>query len=98
MSTLPLIAMDFTVMTLRRIYLHRRRCTSRAAAVQEQSQAERTSLVPSTLRELALESDADRLARQQSPSVLRREERRKRQRSLEDIGAPPFHAVLEVRW
>ncbi len=69
------------------------------AAVEERTQQERTSLIPETLRELAEDREQQALVQrlqQEGQASLSREERRKRQRSLDSIGAPPFQSVLKV--
>ncbi|EIE21430.1 Fe-S oxidoreductase [Coccomyxa subellipsoidea C-169] len=68
------------------------------AAVEERTQQGRTSLIPETLRELAEDREQQALVQrlqQEGQASLSREERRKRQRSLDSIGAPPFQSVLK---
>ena len=80
------------------VFLGRRRrqcCLPRNAVHQE----ERTSLIPATLRELegALElQEVGQGAREKPQVQLTREERKARQRTLDELGAPPFHSVLQV--
>jgi hypothetical protein len=77
-----------------------RRLGTVAAAAKEGTQAlERTSLVPQTLRELSEDSNQQALMQRlqrDGQAALTKEERRKRQRSLDGIGAPSFPAVLKV--
>ena len=59
----------------------------------------RTSLVPDTLRELSSDPELQELSqrvRERGQKELSREEKRKRQRSLDELGAPPFQSVLQV--
>jgi hypothetical protein len=62
----------------------------------------RTSLIPETLRELSSDQELQEVAQrvqERGQKELSREERRKRQRSLDELGAPPFQSVLQVqRW
>ncbi|CAL8469655.1 g9196 [Coccomyxa elongata] len=59
---------------------------------------QRTSLIPETLRELSEDKEQQALVQrlqQEGQAHLSKEERRKRQRSLDSIGAPPFPSVLK---
>ena len=69
------------------------------AVVDEKVQQGRTSLIPETLRELSEDREQQALVerlQQEGQASLSKEERRKRQRSLDSIGAPPFQSVLRV--
>lgn len=60
---------------------------------------ERTSLIPETLHELLQDSEQQTLNERlqvEGQAALSREERRKRQRSLDSIGAPSFQHILKV--
>lgn len=60
---------------------------------------QRTSLIPETLRELSEDKEQQALVQrlqQEGQARLSKEERRKRQRSLDSIGAPPFPSVLKA--
>ena len=61
---------------------------------------ERTSLIPEPLQELLNDREQQELNERlqvEGQAALSREERRKRQRSLESIGAPSFQHILKVR-
>lgn len=67
--------------------------------MEEQRSQGRTSLIPETLKELSDDREQQALVQrlqQEGQASLSREERRKRQRSLDSIGAPPFQSVLRV--
>ena len=71
---------------------HRTRCRSIAAE-------ERTSLIPETLQELLQDKEQQALNERlqvEGQAALSKEERRKRQRSLESIGAPSFQQILKA--
>ncbi|BDA44657.1 hypothetical protein COCOBI_06-1350 [Coccomyxa sp. Obi] len=60
---------------------------------------QRTSFIPETLRELSEDKEQQTLVQrlqQEGQARLSKEERRKRQRSLDSIGAPPFPSVLKA--
>ena len=66
---------------------------------EQRQQDARTSLIPETLRGLEQDTEQQALAQrlqEEGQAALSREERRKRQRSLDTIGAPSFSAVLRV--
>ena len=72
--------------------VHRTRCRSIAAE-------ERTSLIPETLQELLQDKEQQALNERlqvEGQAALSKEERRKRQRSLESIGAPSFQQILQA--
>ncbi len=80
-----------------------RRVTAHPAAERDAAAAAAgaaaTSLIPQTLEEM--EADADSVAvreliKRRGQAALTREERRRRQRSLDAIGVPSFQAVLAV--
>ncbi len=61
---------------------------------------ERTSLIPETLQELSLDKEQQALNERlqvEGQAVLSKEERRRRQRSLDSIGAPSFQQILKAR-
>jgi len=58
-----------------------------------------SSLIPQTLEEMALDTDHQQLQdslKRRGQAALTRDEKRKRQRSLEAIDAPPFHSLCLV--
>lgn len=59
-----------------------------------------TSLIPETLEEMASDEDfqqtAERL-RRHGQAAMTRDEKQKRQRSLDRIGVPSFGSVVKVR-
>ncbi|KAK9811493.1 hypothetical protein WJX72_004775 [[Myrmecia] bisecta] len=70
----------------------------RVHALSPQVEAQRTSLIPETLEDMA--ADVEHLATVQriqevGQAVLTREERRKRQRALDGMGVPSFGAMLK---
>lgn len=59
-----------------------------------------TSLIPQTLEEMASDTEQQKLQQLlniKGQAALTREERRKRQRSLDAIDAPSFYALCEVQ-
>lgn len=61
---------------------------------------ERTSLIPETLQELSLDKEQQALNERlqvEGQAALSKEERRRRQRSLDSIGAPSFQHILKAR-
>lgn len=77
----------------------RHKVSRQAIARDSAEQLERTSLVPDTLRKLSADADQQALAQRlqrEGQAALTREERRKRQRSLDGLGAPSFPALLKV--
>ena len=60
-----------------------------------------TSLIPDTLEEMATDTDfqqtAERL-RRLGQAAMTREEKQKRQRSLDKIGVPSFSSMVQVGW
>ena len=69
-------------------------CRARSARVSAS-----TSLIPQTLEEMAVDTDHQKLQaslKRRGQAALTREEKRKRQRSLEAIDAPSFTSLCQV--
>lgn len=72
---------------------------STAPAHQQQQQQQQTSLIPETLQDMQSDEEfqqtAARLAKL-GQAAMTREEKHKRQRSLDSLGVPSFGAMLKV--